>query len=836
MCDFLFLNLCYFSLARYDRPSFDDMHLYASSPPESKSQAKKRKLSMPNIAPEGGNYSGGDGRRKGQRMMSFKSESKWTPNSFAFGDVQIKQEPIDDYTTEDLDSQNRNMIPFKDSSPGTSNGNKSSGQTEHTKAPPRKRSPGSTCFDRFEKKSTPTSKKVSPLSVYAKVQDSVVLNVKCRRYKKRTKAITTKEEVVYPGKEEIENWKRTGAYSESPDQAVRHLMGDLLERVSQYGSRTVDSGPDLSKVDSLKLRELVFQFCQRYSLDYRDFEDIESVLTPTIVNDKTAKNSLRASAIRKRTSDSPARQKQAPEPETRPPKTEKAVKKSSSDAPSKQTSERRVLRNLPGRVDRGRQQRRRSGKTPVVRRRYSTRSAKDAEETNHSDVDIIIDSSTDRESEAGKEAEVRKKSQRLKNKLPPVETPAKEINKQPTKVARNNSVKREEPRTRSREKKEAEKLKDIARTMPKKKWSRLHISSSENSQSSSGDSIEIIDNSSTSSKLLGKETKLSIKIEPLESLKSMTTIKASEKPSNKICKQSDDSSGRSSKASEDSNGKVSKQTEEVINRSKNSEEVTLKNSKSKDVSIKNGIKNEESFNSRVILRKLSQKTLSQPASKKEHIIGRPRRSIEQPIYIEDSTDSKDDDESSSKTSDQKTRNVALKSSDTSSEESKDSVAELQIDKAVDRKLSKMPDESIKISKQKADESDISDSASNETRDPKKNESISSKSEKSSEIINCRVQNLDKPIKFSLLNERNESTLQIKLNRLPLKLDSKKRLLPLENQDFYCSMIKSKDDSPSSNVDEKKDDKDSDLQNPPQLVCMKEPVKETADDKSADDTR
>lgn len=823
---------------RYDRPSFDDMHLYASSPAEMKSQAKKRKLSMPNITQEGGNYTGGDNRRKAPRAMSFKSDAKWTPNSFAFGDVHIKQEPIDDYTSENLDSTNRGMMQFKDISSGNTNGNKNSGPSEHTKAPPRKRSPGSTCFDRFEKKSTPTSKKVSPLSVYAKVQDSVVLNVKCRRYKKRTKAITSKEEAVYPGKEDIENWKRTGAYSESPDQAVRHLMGDLMERVCQFSDRTVDTGPDLSQIDSMKVRELVFQFCQRYSLDYRDFEDIENVLRPNIVNDKTAKNSLRASAIRKRTSVSPATQKAAPEPETKPPKTEKVLKKSGNDAP--RPAERRVLRSLPGRVDRGRQAKRRSGKTPVVRRRYSTRSAKDAEDTNHSDVDIIIDSSTDRESEAGKEAEVRKKSQRLKNKQP-VETPAKENSKPPTKVSRN--FKREEPRTRSREKKETEKIKDSAKAAPKKKWSRLHISNNENSQSSSGDSVEIISSSSSSPKLLGKETKICIKIEPLPPLKSLTMIKTTERTS-KILKQNEESVSKSSKSAEDSGSKNAKQTEEPTNKSKDAEDPP-KNSKLKDSCSKKATsKNDETPLNKITIRKLPQK--SHPPNRKDHLIGRrAKTTVEQPITLdEDSSDSKDDVVSSSKPSDQKAKNISSKDSDMSSDESKDSVVESPKETSGDKTKFSSSNVSIKISKLKENESDISDtssnntnSSSNEPSESNRNEKISLKSESSekSDLLKCRIQKFDKPIKFSLLNEKNEPTLQIKLNRLPLKLDSKKRFLPLEKQDFYCSMIKSKDISSPKKISEDKEEKDVDLQDPPKLVCMKDTPKEKPDEKSMEDT-
>lgn len=802
---------------------------------------------MPNITPDGTNYSGGETRRKAPRGMSYKSEAKWTPNSFGFGDVQIKQEPLDDYTTDNLDSSNRNMIPFKDVPTG-SNGNKSFGSSEHPKAPPRKRSPGSTCFDRFEKKSTPTSKKVSPLSVYAKVQDSIVLNVKCRRYKKRTKAANSKEEVIYPSKDDIENWKRNGAYSESPDQAVRHLMSDLLEKVSQFGARIVDTGPDLSRIDSMKVRELVFQFCQRYSLDYRDFEDIENVLRLNVINEKTAKNSIRASAIRKRTSVSPEIQKPAPEPETKPPKTEKTTRKSTTnDAPKSKPAERRVLRSLPGRVERGRQVKRRSDKTCsdkicndkarsdknlVVRKRYSTRSSKEVEEISNSDVDIIIDSSTDRESEAGKEAEVRKKSQRLKNKQP-VETPAKENSKPPTRPSRAIS-KREEPRTRSKEKKETEKMKDIAKAAPKKKWSRLHISSENSSSSSSGDSVEIINSNSSSPEILRKETKICIKIEPLP-LKSLTALK-----SERSCKSSkpcEDSVIKTSKISDESS-KYSKQTEESTNKTKEIE-TSFKNSKQKDSSSNKTIsKKEEIPNSKISQRKLPQKSVSHtPNNKKDHFMGRRSRTM--PIKIEeDSSDSKDGVESSSKTSDKKLQNMSLKNNESSSDESKDSVVESKTEH-IENKTN--PIVNTKTSKQKDSESSSSsvNSSSNDTNDSKRNENSSSKSEHSerSSLSKYRLQKFDKPIKFNLLSDRNEPTLQIKLNRLPLKLDSKKRFLPLESQDFYCSIIKAKDNSTeSSKNSEDNDDKDADLQDPPQLVCMKEPPKDKSDsdDKPMDD--
>lgn len=806
---------------------------------------------MPNIAPDGTNYPGGDTRRKAPRGgMSFKSEAKWTPNSFGFGDVQIKQEPLDDYGADSLDSSNRNLMPYKEVPPG-SNGNKSFGPSEHPKAAPRKRSPGSTCFDRFEKKSTPTSKKVSPLSVYAKVQDSIVLNVKCRRFKKRTKAANSKEEVIYPSKDDIENWKRNGAYSESPDQAVRHLMGDLLEKVSQFGARIVHTGPDLSQIDSMKFRELVFQFCQRYSLDYRDFEDIESVLRLNVINDKSTKNSIRASAIRKRTSVSPEIQKLAPEQESKPPKTEKVVKRSTTNdaTPKSKPAERRVLRSLPGRVERGRQAKRRGDKTCndktsndkarsdknlVVRKRYSTRSSKEVEEISNSDVDIIIDSSTDRESEAGKEAEVRKKSQRLKNKQP-VETPAKENSKPPTRPSRT-IVKKEEPRTRSKEKKEIEKMKDIAKAAPKKKWSRLHISSensSSSSSSSSGDSVEIINSNSSSPEILGKETKICIKIEPLP-LKSLNALK-----SERTCrssKPSEDSVIKTSKFSDESS-KYSKQTEESANKTKEIE-TSFKNSKQKDSSSNKIIpKKEEIPNNKISQRKLSQKSVPHtPNNKKDHFMGRRSRTM--PIKIEeDSSDSKDGVESSSKTSDKKLQNVSLKDNDLSSDESKDSVVE---SKTEHNENKTNPIVNIKTSKQKESESSSSsvNSSSNDTNDSKRNETPSSKPEgtERSSLSKYRLQKFEKKSnKFNFLSDRNEPTLQIKLNRLPLKLDSKKRFLPLESQDFYCSIIKAKDNS-SESTKNNEDNDEKDLQDPPQLVCMKEPPKDKSDseDKPLDD--
>ncbi|GFT61253.1 uncharacterized protein NPIL_12311 [Nephila pilipes] len=484
---------------RYDRPSFDDMHLYASPSNDSKAQAKKRKVSMPNIPPDSGF---GENRKKAPRLMSFKSDSKWTPNSFAFSEIQIKQEPIDDYNTTELDNQNSVRTLCKDNSPGSNgngNGNgKSSLQADHPKPPPRKRSPGATCFDRFDKKSTPTNKKVSPLSVYAKVQESVVLSVKCRRYKKRTKPITNKEETACPGREEMENYKRA---SLTPDQAAHQVMCELLERVSLFNERSVIDGPDLTQVDVMKVKELLMQFCHRYSLDYRDFENINCVLKPRIVKDKTAKNSERASAIRKRTSTSPVQPDHKPEPASKTPKSEKGPKKNSNEDST--PGDRRVLRKLPGRVDRSRPRRRGNGKVPIVKRRYSTRSAKDVEEVRSSDVDIIIDSSTDRESEAGKEAEVRKKSQRLKNKQPVMEMPARERNSD--KARKNMKIKKEETRTRSREIK-VEKSNDNPKTVPKKKWTRLHhMNSSDSLRSSSVEIVDITKSESQSSSDLSSE-------------------------------------------------------------------------------------------------------------------------------------------------------------------------------------------------------------------------------------------------------------------------------------------------------------------------------------------
>ncbi|XP_015925710.1 microtubule-associated protein futsch isoform X2 [Parasteatoda tepidariorum] len=472
---------------RYDRPSFDDMHLYAS-PNDTKNQAKKRKLSMPNITPET------DGRRKAPRLSSFKSDSQWTPNSFIFSDIQVKREPEDDYPVLEKESQNNKLL-MQDSSlnsNGNSNNKSPSQQSDHKPAP-RKRSPAATCFDRFEKKSTPTNKKVSPLSLYAKVQDSIVLSVKCRRYKKRTKPIVNKEEVVYPGREEIENWKRTGAYSQTPDHAVRILMGELLERVSQIDGKNITNGPDLMQLDPLKVRELIFQFCQRYSIDFRDFEDINTVLKPRIVQDKMAKNSERASAIRKRTSNSPVQQ-EAKELASKTTKTEKVGRK--ANKVGLKPTAKRILRNLPGReqlpeetLETEIRQSRKRTKTPVVRRRYSTRSAKDMN-SKDSDVDIVIDSSTDGESEAGKEAEVPKKSDRLKNKQPVVEKPAKDKSSDRT-VNVFKEMKKIESNSKSKEKsKEREKSKDSVKLTPKKKWSRSNNDSRGILRSSS---IEIVD-------------------------------------------------------------------------------------------------------------------------------------------------------------------------------------------------------------------------------------------------------------------------------------------------------------------------------------------------------
>ncbi|XP_055935227.1 uncharacterized protein LOC129965404 isoform X2 [Argiope bruennichi] len=483
---------------RYDRPSFDDMHLYASSSGESKAQAKKRKISMPNIPPEGGFA---DNRKKTPRLMSFKSDSKWTPNSFAFSEIQIKQEPVDDFNTGELNGSNSNLTSGKGSSSGSmGNGNggnskSPSQQSDHPKPPPRKRSPGATCFDRFDKKSTPTNKKVSPLSVYAKVQENIVLNVKCRRYKKRTKPITNKEESACPGREEMESYKRS---SLTPDQAAHQVMRELVERVCLFNERSVIDGPDLTQMDTMKVKELLMQFCHRYSLDYRDFEDVSSVLKPRIIKDKTAKNSERASAIRKRTSTSPVQPSQEEESESasRTPKSEKGPKKISHEDST--PAARRVLRKLPGRVDRSRPRRRAENKAPVVTRRYSTRSARDVEEVRGSDVDIVIDSSTDRESEAGKEAEVRKKSQRLKNKQPVVEVPARDRSSE--KARKNLKMKKEEPRTRSGEKKAEKSAEDSSsKTVPKKKWTRLHMNCSDNLRSSSVEIVDITKSDSPSS-------------------------------------------------------------------------------------------------------------------------------------------------------------------------------------------------------------------------------------------------------------------------------------------------------------------------------------------------
>ncbi|GFY43580.1 uncharacterized protein TNIN_44991 [Trichonephila inaurata madagascariensis] len=491
---------------RYDRPSFDDMHLYASPSNDSKAHLKKRKVSMPNIPPDNGFT---ENRKKTPRLMSFKSDSKWTPNSFAFSEIQIKQEPVDDYSTTELDSPNSARAVCKDNSPGSngSGNGKSTLQSDHPKPPPRKRSPGATCFDRFDKKSTPTNKKVSPLSVYAKVQESVVLSVKCRRYKKRTKPISNKEETSCPGREEMEIYKRA---SLTPDQAAHQVMCDLLERVSLFSERSVIDGPDLTQVDVMKIKELLMQFCHRYSLDYRDFENINSVLKPRIVKDKSAKNSERASAIRKRTSISPVQPDRKPEPANKTPKSEKGPKKNSNEDST--PGDRRVLRKLPGRVDRSRPRRRGNDKVPIVRRRYSTRSAKDVEEVRSSDVDIIIDSSMDRESEAGKEAEVRKKSQRLKNKQPVMEMPARE--RSSDKARKNVKIKKEETRTRSKEVK-VEKSNEAPKTVPKKKWTRLHhMNSNENRRSSSVEIVDITKSESQSSSDLSTET---FKKKPLSS-------------------------------------------------------------------------------------------------------------------------------------------------------------------------------------------------------------------------------------------------------------------------------------------------------------------------------
>ncbi|GBN53942.1 hypothetical protein AVEN_38028-1 [Araneus ventricosus] len=416
----------------------------------------------------------------------------------SFSEIQIKQEPTDDLNASELNGSSCNRTPGKDSSSGSvgnGNGKTPSQQSDHPKPPPRKRSPGATCFDRFDKKSTPTNKKVSPLSVYAKVQENIVLNVKCRRYKKRTKPISNKEESACPGREEMENYKRS---SLTPDQAAHQVMSELLERVCLFNERSVIDGPDLTQMDTMKVKELLMQFCHRHSLDYRDFEDVSSVLKTRIIKDKTAKNSERASAIRKRTSTSPVQpsHESETEPVSRTPKSEKGPKKSSHEDST--PAARRVLRKLPGRVDRSRPRRRADNKAPVVTRRYSTRSARDVEEVRGSDVDIVIDSSTDRESEAGKEAEVRKKSQRLKNKQPVVEMPARERSSE--KLRKNLKMRKEEPRTRSKEKKTEKPTDDSSsKTVPKKKWTRLHMNCSDNLRSSSVEIVDITKSDSPSS-------------------------------------------------------------------------------------------------------------------------------------------------------------------------------------------------------------------------------------------------------------------------------------------------------------------------------------------------
>ncbi|GIY00953.1 MYND-type domain-containing protein [Caerostris extrusa] len=284
----------------------------------------------------------------------------------------------------------------------------------------------------------------------------------------------------------MENYKLT---SLTPDLAAHQVMNDMLERVSLFSERSVIDGPDITQMDALKVKELLMQFCHRYSLDYRDFEDISSVFETTPHKRQDGKKT----------------------PNGLPP---------SEKGPASLRG--KSFEKVTRRVDRSRPRSRASDKPPVARRRYSTRSAKDVDDSRDSDVDIVIDSSTDRESEAGKEAEVRKKSQRLKKKQPVVEMPARERSAEKSKRnAKHN--KREKPRTRSNDQKvEKPSSDESSKTiLPKKKWTRLHHMNSKDRSPS----VEIVDISKSESDLSNE----AFKTEPLSSTTTTDKIRTRNK-------------------------------------------------------------------------------------------------------------------------------------------------------------------------------------------------------------------------------------------------------------------------------------------------------------------
>ncbi|KAG8184691.1 hypothetical protein JTE90_013084 [Oedothorax gibbosus] len=425
---------------RYDRPSFDDMHLYGpSTSSDTRTPAKKRKSNGPPAPTE----SSSERSKKGPRMMHLNSESQWTPNSFGFDGNGVKQEPMDDYGPSEVETPGG--PPHDTSSPGSSgtgSNSRPSDQSHDYKQPQKKRSP-TTCFERFEKKSVDAKKKVSPISVYSKTHDNFVIGVKCRRYKKRTKPAKA-EECSSPCRMEVETYKQ---YSLTPEQAAFSVMRDILGRVTLIQERFELGATDLSEMDPYRIQQLFIQFCHRYNLDYRDFENTELILIPRIIADTMAKNSERASAIRRRINSPSTVEPQPSTSGTQQQQREVKTKRRRTRAEEPENStgepvEPRVLRQLPWRQARTNV----SGYSPF---------ALSARNGSGENVDVIDLSSE--EEQAGREAEVRKKSQPSKGKRPSRKTQVKgdrsfkegESKESPSEKSRSNTKGKQPARRKS---------------------------------------------------------------------------------------------------------------------------------------------------------------------------------------------------------------------------------------------------------------------------------------------------------------------------------------------------------------------------------------------------
>lgn len=123
------------------------------------------------------------------------------------------------------------------------------------------------------------SKKVSSLSVYADVEDGIVKNVSCKRFKRRCKKIVETESFPYRATKFGRRKKSVGYIGDETDDVIDNEVKDLLEDMvfkTSYNIIKMENSNWPEETETVG--GLLKEFCECNGYDYDDYSDPVCIL------------------------------------------------------------------------------------------------------------------------------------------------------------------------------------------------------------------------------------------------------------------------------------------------------------------------------------------------------------------------------------------------------------------------------------------------------------------------------------------------------------------------------------------------------------------------------